>query len=523
MTLTRRQTVVGLGMVSAAGARAATPRQGGTLTLLIEPEPTSLVCFNTTGGPIIAVSSKVTEGLLTYDFDLTPRPELATEWQISEDNLRDTFRLRPGVQWHDGGAFTSADVAYSIALAKQSHPRGRNTFSNVTEISTPDRLTAVLVLSHPAPYLLYALAGGETPIVPRHIYEGTQADANPNNNAPIGTGPYRFREWVRGSHAVYVRNPDYWDKPRPYIDTLVVRFIPDASARVAALETGDVDLAAEIPLSELARLGSLPTLGIEYRGFEYTPGTTRIEFNLDHPALRDLRVRQAIAYAINRKVVLQTAWYGYGLEAPSPVSPLLPKFYDASVESYPFDLAKAERLLDEAGYKRGPDGVRLRLTHDYFPYGDGYRRVADYLKPALAKIGIAVTIRSQDFAAWLKRIYTDKDFEFTNHVMTNVFDPTVGLQRYFHSAGYRKGVPFTNAAHYSNPEVDRLLEAAAVEADPQRRHDQLDAFQQIVSRDLPGVNLVSVRQSTVYNRRVIDFTTGATGISGNLAGVYLTS
>nr|WP_294501799.1 ABC transporter substrate-binding protein [uncultured Rhodopila sp.] len=523
MTLTRRQTVVGLGMVSAAGARAATPRQGGTLTLMIEPEPTSLVCFNTTGGPIIAVSSKVTEGLLTYDFDLTPRPELATEWQISEDNLRYTFRLRPGVKWHDGGEFTSADVAFSIALAKQSHPRGRNTFSNVTEISTPDKLTAVLVLSHPAPYLLYALAGGETPIVPRHIYEGTQADANPNNNAPIGTGPYRFREWVRGSHAVYVRNPDYWDKPRPYIDTLVVRFIPDASARVAALETGDVDLAAEIPLSELARLGSLPTLGIEYRGFEYTPGTTRIEFNLDHPALRDLRVRQAIAYAINRKVVLQTAWYGYGLEAPSPVSPLLPKFYDASVESYPFDLAKAERLLDEAGYKRGPDGVRLRLTHDYFPYGDGYRRVADYLKPALAKIGIAVTIRSQDFAAWLKRIYTDRDFEFTNHVMTNVFDPTVGLQRYFHSAGYRKSVPFTNAAHYSNPEVDRLLEAAAVEADPQRRHDQLDAFQQIVSRDLPGVNLVSVRQSTVYNRRVVDFTTGATGISGNLAGVYLTS
>ena len=503
-------------------AHAQTPKYGGTLTLLVEPEPTSLVAFNTTGGPTVATSPKVTEGLLTYDFDLTPKPELATAWSISEDSLRYTFHLRPGVKWHDGRDFTAADVAFAIGLVKDVHPRGRNTFSNVTAVLTPDPLTAVLVLSNPAPYLLYALAAGETPIVPRHIYEGTQADANPNNNAPIGTGPFRFKEWVRGSHILYERNPDYWDQPRPYIDQLVVRFIPDASSRVAALETGDVDLAAEIPLSELARLGALPHLGIEYRGYEYSPGTTRIEFNLDHPHLRDLRVRQAIAHAIDRRVILQTAWYGYGVEAPSPVSPLLTRFYDASVEKYPFDPAKAERLLDEAGLPRGQDGIRLRLTHDYFPYGDGYKRVADYLKPALSKIGVAVTIRSQDFTAWLKRVYTDKDFEFTNHVMTNMFDPNVGLQRYFSSAGYRKGVPFTNAAHYANPQVDRLLTAAGVEADPQRRREQLNSFQQIVARDLPGINLVSVRQSTVFNRRVVDFTTGATGVSSSFARVFLT-
>ncbi|MGD0105880.1 MAG: hypothetical protein ABSC06_17845 [Rhodopila sp.] len=144
------------------------------------------------------------------------------------------------------------------------------------------------------------------------------------------------------------------------------------------------------------------------------------------------------------------------------------------------------------------------------------------MRPALAKIGVAVTIRSQDFAAWLKRVYANKDFEFTNHVMTNMFDPNVGLQRYFSSAGFRKGVPFTNAAHYANPEVDRLLAAASVEADPQRRREQLNSFQEIVVQDLPGINLVSVRQSTVFNRRVVDFTTDATGISSNFASAFLT-
>ncbi len=500
-----------------------TPRHGGTLTLLIEPEPTSLVCFNTTGGPIVATSPKVTEGLLSYDFDLTPRPELAISWSVSQDALQYTFNLRPGVKWHDGRDFTSEDVAFSIRLLKEAHPRGRTTFGNVEEVRTPDPNTAVIVLSKPAPYLLFALAAGESPIVPRHVYAEGKPEANPNNSAPIGTGPYLFKEWVKGSHIIYTRNPAYWDQPKPYIDRLVVRFMPDASARVAALETGDVDLVNEIPLSEVERLKALPHLGFETRGFEYTPGTTRIEFNLDNAYLGRLAVRQAIAHAIDRKVILATAWYGYGVIAPSPISPLLARFYDASVENYPYDPAKAERLLDQAGLPRGADGIRFRLTHDYFPYGDGYRRVADYLKPALAKIGIGVTIRSQDFAAWLKRVYTDKDFDFTNHVMTNTFDPNVGLQRFFSSKGYRKGVPFTNAAHYANPEVDRLLEEAAVEADPDRRRALLNTFQQITARELPGINLVSVQQSTAYNRRVANFTTGAAGISGTMSGVYLKS
>ena len=119
------------------------------------------------------------------------------------------------MKFHDGKPFTSADVAYSIQLLKTVHPRGRNTFANVTEVKTPDPLTAVIELSKPAPYLIKALTAAEAPMMPRHIYEGTDPLANPNGNAPIGTGPYKFKEWVRGSHIIYERNPDYWDAPKP--------------------------------------------------------------------------------------------------------------------------------------------------------------------------------------------------------------------------------------------------------------------------------------------------------------------
>jgi peptide/nickel transport system substrate-binding protein len=504
-----------------SSSAAAEPQRGGKLSVIVEPEPTSLVAFNTTGGPIIAVSTKVLEGLLTYDFDLTPGPQLAASWSVSADGLEYTFHLRENVRWHDRRDFSSADVAFSILLLKDAHPRGRNTFANVTEVRTPDAHTAVIVLSKPAPYLISALAAGESPILPKHIYEGGKPEANGANSAPIGTGPFKFKEWVKGSHIILERNTDYWDQPKPYIDQLLVKFLPDPGARVAALETGEADLANEVPLGEIERLRTVPRLAIETKGFEYSPGTWRIEFNLENQYLKNLKVRQAIAHAIDRKTILDVAWYGRGVVAPSPVSPFLKRFYDDSVEAYPYDPKKAEQLLDEAGFPRGPDGARFKLIHDYFPYGDGYKRVADYLKPALAKVGIAVTIRSQDFSAWLKRVYTDKDFDFTNHVMTNTFDPTVGLQRYFSSAGYRKGVPFTNAAHYSNPDVDRALDAAAVEPDPQKRAQYLREFQQIVARELPGVNLLSLQPVTVYNKRVVDHTLGATGLSGNFADVYV--
>jgi peptide/nickel transport system substrate-binding protein len=501
----------------------ATARHGGTLTVLIDPEPPVLLTVANTAGASLYTSSKTNEGLLTYDFNLNPRPQLATSWSVSEDGLEYTFKLRSGVRWHDGQDFSSADVAFSIETLKQVHPRGRSTFANVSTIRTPDPLTAILVLSRPAPYLLTALAASETPIVPRHLYEGTQAASNKLNNAPIGTGPFRFKEWVRGSHITYERNPDYWDKPKPYIDHLIFVVMPDPSARSAALESGSVDLApgAPVPFSDLDRLSKIPRLRFVTDGYQYINSVARVEFNLDRPYLAKRAVREAIAHVVDRETILQVPFFGYGEIALGPISPQLKHFAAPDLPFYRHDPKQAEQLLDQAGYPRGPDGVRLRLTHDYLPYGDSFPRVADYLKQSLRRIGIDVTIRSQDFAAYIKRVYTDRDFDFTINSMSNLFDPTVGVQRLYWSKNFRIGVPFSNGAHYINPEVDRLLESAAIETNAARRLQDFTDFQRLVIQDLPDITLATMYYATITDRKVIDHTVGADGVAGNLADVYI--
>ncbi|PZR49023.1 ABC transporter substrate-binding protein [Paraburkholderia fungorum] len=499
------------------------PRRGGRLTVLVNPEPNALVNFATTAGAEQRISPKVTEGLLAYDFNVQPRAQLATAWSISPDGLQYTFRLREGVRWHDRQPFTSKDVAVSIGLLKQYHSRGRSTFANVLAVETPDPHTAQLKLSKPAPYLIYALAASESPIVPAHIYGSGNPLENPHNIEPIGTGPYRFKRWERGSHVVYVRNPDYWDAPKPYIDELVVRFIGDPAARAVALETGELDLAGEnpVPLADIQRLAALPHLALETRGYSYNAAQTQLQFNLDNPYLSKQKVRQAIAHSIDRQAILKSVWYGYGIVSPSPISPLLTQFYDPDVPSLPYDPGKAGQLLDEAGLPRQANGFRFPLTIDFNPYDPTFARLAEYLRQTLRRIGIESTVRSQDFGAYVRRIYTDRDFALDANFLGNTFDPTVGVQRLYWSRNFKKGVAFSNASHYDSPEVDHLLEAAAVENDPRTRVEYFKKFQWAIARDLPIVNLVTLKQVTLYNRRVHNHTVTADGLGGNLADVFL--
>jgi peptide/nickel transport system substrate-binding protein len=513
-------------LAATAGAglgHASEPRRGGTLSLLLSAEPPTISAVAHTAYNTVIVAAKVQEGLLTYDFNLAPKPQLAVSWDVAEDGLSYVFKLRPGVKWHDGKDFTSADVAFSIDALKSVHPRGRSTFANVSEVRTPDPLTVILVLAKPAPYLLSAFAAAESPIVPKHIYEqGGPIDAHPANNAPIGTGPFVFKEWVRGSHILYERNPNYWDAGKPYINRLIVRIIPDAAARVAAIETGEIHLASNtpIPLSDAERLKAIPGLGFESNGYQYTNTISRVEFNLDRPLFKDVRVRRAFAHTIDRNVIRDVVNYGYGKTIVGPISASLTQFYVDDLKTYPFDLKTAEKLLDDAGYPRGTDGVRFRLNHDYVPSGDLYRRGADYIRQALSKIGIEVTVRNQDFPTYTKRVYTDRDFDFTFNGMSNLFDPTVGVQRLYWSKNFKPGVPFSNGSHYSNPEVDRLLEAAAIELDPKRRYEEFAAFQRILAEDLPDFGVLSSIDFTIYSRAIDGHTVGAEGVSGNLANVH---
>jgi peptide/nickel transport system substrate-binding protein len=228
-----------------------------------------------------------------------------------------------------------------------------------------------------------------------------------------------------------------------------------------------------------------------------------------------------VAYAIDRKAILERVWYGFGVVAPTPISPLLTRFYTDEVETYPFNPAKAEAPLDEAGFKRGADGVRFSVYHDFLPWGGEYPLLAGYLRQALHKVGIDVKVRSQDFAAFVKRIYTDRDFDFDSNGLSNTFDPTVGVQRVYWSKNFRKGVPFSNGSHYDNPDVDALLEAAAVEPDAQKRIAQFKTFQRVANADLPLINLLTIKEVTISNKKVRNHTLTADGLLANLADVYL--
>lgn len=512
------------GLLLAAGpgvARADGPARGGVLRFLVEHEPSTLVSIAHTAGPTQRVSPKVTEGLLTYDFDFKPQPALATAWSVSPDGLTYTFKLREGVKWHDGRDFTSDDVAYSIKLLKENHPRGRGTYAAVIAVDTPDPHTAVIRLSKPAPYLLTALDASESPIVPKHVYEGTDPLTNKNASAPIGTGPFVFKEWVKGSHVILERNPDYWDKGKPYLDRVVIRFIADQSARSAAFETGELDLAGgpPVPRSDLARVQALPAIGSETRGYEYNGNMTQLYFNFDTPQLKDKRVRLAIAQALDLNKLLELVYFGYGKIAPSPVGPDLKAFVNPAIEPYGYDLKAANRLLDEAGYPRQADGTRFTLRLYANPFNG--RESGDFVKQSLAKVSIPVDFQFFDFSTYIQKAYTGREFDLTLESLSNTFDPTPGIQRVFWSKNFKVGLPFSNASHYDNPRVDALLEAAAVESDPDKRRQLWFAFQQAIHDDVAAVHLIAPQGVTLFNKKVKNHTLGVTGPNASFADVYI--
>lgn len=505
---------------AATAEGASQAKHGGSLNWIVTPEPASFIPLTTTAGTNAELGPKVVEGLLTYDDDLNPLPLLATKWEVSEDGLRYTFTLREGVKWHDGEDFTSEDVAFSILTLKEVHPRGRAIFSNVSEVQTPDAHTAIVVLSKPAPYLLTALAGAESPIIPKHLYEGTDILSSQYNSAPVGTGPFVFKEWVKGSHIVLERNANYWDKPKPYLDQIVVRFIPDAVARAAAIESGNADLAGQaIPLSDVKRFSEMPNVRVDTINWPYISVHQQLFFNLDTPALQDKRVREAIAHALNVEALNKVVWFGYGTPSAAAIGKASTKYHNPDIKFRDFDVKKAQALLDEAGLKPGPDGVRLKLRLIYNPFQE--RRAADFVRQSLGRIGIDAEIQNYDFATYVGKAYTERDWDITLEALANIFDPTVGVQRVYWSKNFKVGLPFSNAAHYVNPEVDSLLEAAAVEVDEEKRREQFLKMQEIIDADLPAIQFGANPQITVVADKVKDYAPTGEGLRGSFADLYL--
>ena len=521
LILTRRGVLVSaaaLGLVPLLDACGAGGGQANTLVIGLDAEPTSLTSAITSAGGPQFVSTKIFDGLLGYAADLTPLPRLATRWQLAEDDLSLTLTLRSGVKWHDGRPFTAADVAFSVLeVWKKFHSRGRSTFANVTAADTPDPLTVVLRLARPAPYLISALASNESQVVPRHLYAGRDVLSNPANNAPVGTGPFRFKRWERGQYIALERNPDYWDAGKPHLDGIVFRMLGAGAAQSAALETGEIQLTDMVAAGDVARVAGEPGLRQDARDFALQSGSLGLEFNLDLPKLRDVRLRRAIAHAIDGDFVLKNILFGHGEIATGPIPSNIEAFYSADVPRYPFDRARAKALLDDAGLRPGANGTRLSFLLDPVPIGDRAARLGEYVKAALSEVGIAVQLRTQDFATFVKRAYTDRDFEVLLVGGQMGPDPVIGMQRFYWSKSFHKGVAFSNASHYASPEADRLLEAAQVETDLARRRALYGDFQRLAQTDLPRIPLITNGQPVLTSKRLNTLPDTAEGIYGNFA------
>lgn len=485
----------------ATGA-APEPRLGDSMVIGVVGDPGILNGAISSNFVEKIVSSNVLSMLIRLDRDFKPVPDLAQSWTISDDGLTYTFNLREQVKWHDGKPFTSADVKFTIEeVILPLHTRGGTYKAVIDRVDVPDVKTAIIRLKAPFGPLMNAL-GYDFYILPKHLYEGTDIKSNAYNAKPIGTGAFKFKEWKKGSHIILDRNSDFFIKGQPYLDRLVFQVIPDASARVLALESGDIDYLAyqALPSSAVPRLKANPKLVVSGDGFESLASIAMLTLNLDHPILKDIRVRQALAFAMDKQVIVDKADYGIGKAATGPISSITAWAYEPKVNAYPHDPAKAARLLDEAGHPLR-DGVRMTLRL----VADGgielNRKTGEILKEQLGRVGVRVDLQLVERNVMLDRVYAKRDFDMNVHGFSTGADPAIDVSRLYVSSNIRP-VNFTNGSGYRNPRVDELFQRGQVAFKPEERAGAYRRAQMILADELPVIWLVEYGIVGAWSKRL---------------------
>lgn len=504
-------------------AHAQTPRPGGTLNAIINPEPPMLNVGVNLQTPTQTVASKIFLGLLTYDFNMNPLPSLAKSWTVSGDGKTYTFELERNVKWHDGKPLTAEDVIYTVQeFLPQTHPRAKFLFSHCESVTAPDPHTVVFRLKHPFGAFLWSFDIANLPVQPKHVYAGTEIRKNPANVKPIGCGPFKLKEWVRGSHIHLVKNEDYFRPGKPYLDAIIYRVIPDGASRAVAMESGQVQLSqwTDLELFDAQRLAKNPKFVLTTKGYETYAPILYLEMNQRAAPLNDKRVRQAVSHALDRQFIREKVLYGFGRIATSPIDSRT-KFHDGGGRKFDFSIDKAVALLDEAGLKPDDKGVRARLRLAVPPYGDMPVRTSEYIRQALAKVGIAVTLETSDAAGWAQKI-ANWDYDMNLTWPFQYGDPAIGVARNYVSSNIQK-VLFTNTIGYSNPEVDKIVEEAATENDPKKRQALYTRMQRILLDESPIAWLVELEFPTLADKRLKNLVTTGSGVQASFDSVYFES
>jgi peptide/nickel transport system substrate-binding protein len=468
-----------------AGCRS-TMRDPRTVVFLIESSPASLDPRVGTDAQSEHIDELLFDGLVARDASFHFTPALAESWQ-HPDPLTLVFHLRSGIRFHDGRMLAARDVAWtvnSILSGVVLTPKAAS-YASVDSVAAPDERTVVFHLKHADNFLLTNLSTGAFGVVP----EGSGREFWRH---PVGTGPFRFISQQIDQDVVIERNPLSWSAA-PKIERVRFRVVPDATTASLELEKGSGDVAVNaLPMDALAVLESRPNLAIEdVHGTQ----VQYIGFNLRDPLLKDARVRQAIACAINRRLIIQTLFRGHA----QPAESLLPTTHWAftdQVARYDYDPARAARLLEEAGLQPGANGVRFHLTMKTST-DLGTRALAAVLQQQLAEVGIALDLRSYEYATFYSDVthgvFQMYSLKWIGGEQPDIFN--VYATKNFSPRG-------TNRSHYSNPQLDALLDDGSLSLDDNQRREDYSQAQQILARDLPAINLWYLDTIVVHNRRL---------------------
>jgi peptide/nickel transport system substrate-binding protein len=475
--------------VSCSPAQRVDLGQGsGNLIAAIAGEPDQLDPQKTSAYFSFEVLENVFDTLVEPDENLEMRPALAQSWSVSSDQLWWNFHLRKGVTFQDGSPFTADDVVYSYRRIIDEKLANVDKFSAVTEVTAPNEDTVLIRVKQPTPNLLTNLGGFKgMAIVQRKNVESGQIATH-----PVGTGPFAFASQRSGDSIILRANENYWGPP-PKVPGVTFRFISEPSTALSALQAGEIDWTDSIPTQRVAQLKNDDSIKLAA-----TPSNDYwyLALNEAREPWKDARVRQAIAYAIDRKAIVQATSYGTATANQLAIPEGNPWY--TPYDTYRYDINKAKSLLGEAG--ASPENLDMLVTSEYPETVTAAQVIADNLKP----LGITVNIRTVDFATWLDE-QNNGNFDMLMMGWLGNIDPDDFYYAQHHTDGS------SNAQKFSNPDVDRLLDAGRVEANQQARHDDYAKAATIIADQVSYIYL--------YNPSVIQaWTTNLSGYDARRDG-----
>ncbi|CAH2031069.1 peptide-binding protein [Trichlorobacter ammonificans] len=496
-------------------ADAAPPVPGDTLVEGTIGEASTLIPVLASDSASHSVAAQIYNGLVKYDKNLVLVGDLAESFRVAPDGLTIIFKLRRNVKWHDGAPFTARDVLYTyrVIIDPKTPTAYSEDFRQVAAVTAPDTHTVVVRYARPyAP----ALASWGVGMLPAHLLEGQDITKSPLARKPVGTGPFRFKEWVAGQKIVLEANPDYFEG-RPYLDRLVYRLIPDTSTMYMELKAGGVDMMGLTPV-QYARQTDNERFRKQFNKYRYpSNGYLYLGYNLRHPLFKDRRVRRAMTAAINKEELIQGVLFGMGQKAHGPMIPGR-WAYNPGVRDIPHDPRYARSLLAEAGWLPGSDGMLqkdgkpLRFTILTNQGNQQRLMTAQIIQQRLRQVGVDVRIRVVEWAAFLKEFIDKGNFEVVLLAWLTSQDPD--MYDIWHSSKTKPGE--LNFIGYANPEVDRLLEEGRGTFDIEQRTKAYFRIQEILADEQPYTFLYVPDALPAVSSRIRGIEPAPAGIGHNL-------